>query len=86
MRVIVDPPARGKGLGQKLTQECFAIALEWGIEKMTAQMTVDQRGAIALFEGMGFRAEALLANQVRDGAGKKHDVVVLSHDVATAYA
>ena len=37
-----------------------------GIEKRTAQMTVDQRGAIALFEGMGFRAEALLANQVRD--------------------
>ena len=36
-----------------------------GLEKMTAQMTVDQRGAIAVFEGMGFRAEALLANQVR---------------------
>jgi hypothetical protein len=56
-----------------------------GIEKMTAQMTVDQRGAIALFEGMGFRAEALLANQARDRAGKKHDVVMLSQDVATAY-
>src|SRR3569832_1841891 len=27
IRVIVDPSVRGKGLGQKLTQECFAIAL-----------------------------------------------------------
>ena len=82
MRVIVEPPARGKGLGQKLAQECFVLALELGLEKMTAQMTVDQRGAIAVFEGMGFRAEAYLQDHVKDREGRKHDVVILSHDVA----
>ncbi len=82
LRVIVSPELRGKGVGQTLTQECFAIALELGLEKLTAQMTVDQRGAIAVFEGLGFRAEALLHEQVKDRDGKKHDIVILSHDVA----
>ena len=81
MRVIVEASSRGKGLGQKLTQECFALALEMGLEKMTAQMTVDQRGAITVFEGLGFRAEALLKDHVKDRDGTKHDIVILSHDV-----
>lgn len=82
LRVIVEPEMRGKGLGQKLTQESFAIALELGLEKLTAQMTVDQRGAIAVFEGLGFRAEALLLDHVKDRDGNKHDIVILGHDVA----
>ncbi len=82
LRVIVEPALRGVGLGQKLTQECFAVALEIGVEKLVAQMTVDQRGAIAVFEGLGFRPEALLHDHVKDRDGKTHDIVVLSHDVA----
>jgi len=82
LRVIVESSMRRKGLGQKLTQECFAIALEMGLEKLTAQMTVDQRGAIAVFEGLGFRPEALLHQHVKDRDGEVHDIVVLSHDVA----
>ena len=82
LRVILEPGARGQGLGQTLTQECFALALELGVEKLTAQMTVDQRGAIGVFEGLGFRAEALLHDHVKDRDGKTHDIVILSHDVA----
>ena len=82
LRVIVAPDLRGVGLGQKLTQECFAIALETGLEKLMAQMTVDQVGAIAVFEGLGFRAEALLHDHVKDRDGKTHDIVILSHGVA----
>lgn len=82
MRVILEPGSRGLGLGQTLTQECFALAIELGVEKLTAQMTVDQRGAINVFEGLGFRAEALLHDHVKDRDGKTHDIVILSHDVA----
>lgn len=86
LRVLVDPALRGQGLGQQLTQEAFAIALESGLEKITAQMTVDQQGAMAVFEGLGFRPEALLAGQVKDRSGQAHDIVVLSHDVAASDA
>lgn len=82
LRVTVAEPMRGKGLGRVLTQEAFAIALSQGIEKMIAQMTLDQKGAIATFEGIGFRPEALLRDHVKDRAGNKHDLLVLSHEVA----
>lgn len=82
LRVTVAENLRGEGLGRLLTQEAFAIALSLGIEKMVAQMTLDQRGAVATFEGLGFRPEALLRDQVKDRNGKKHDLLVLSHEVA----
>lgn len=82
LRVLVSASMRGKGLGRLLTQEAFAIALGLGIEKIVAQMTVDQKGAIAVFEGMGFRPEALLRDQVKDREGRKHDLLILAHEVA----
>ena len=64
LRVLVSPEWRGKGLGRVLVQECFAQALELRLAKLVAQMTTDQRAAIAVFEELGFRAEALLARHV----------------------
>jgi N-acetylglutamate synthase-like GNAT family acetyltransferase len=86
LRVLVSPDGRARGLGRALIQESFLIALGLGLEKLIAQMTVDQRSAIAVFEEMGFSAEALLKNHVRDAEGNKHDLVVLSHDVAAFQA
>lgn len=82
LRVMVGESMRGAGLGRILTQEAFANALIEGIEKMVAQMTLDQKGAIATFEGLGFRPEALLRDQVKDRQGNTHDLLVLSHEVA----
>ncbi|WP_395317478.1 hypothetical protein [Variovorax sp. UC74_104] len=45
-------------------------------------MTVDQRGAIAVFQALGFKPEALLGKHVKDRQGMAHDIVVLSQDVA----
>jgi L-amino acid N-acyltransferase YncA len=86
LRVLVAPAWRGKGLGRVLIQECFAQALELGLKKLVAQMTTDQRAAIAVFEELGFRAEALLARHVADRSGTLHDLVLLSHDVAVVEA
>jgi len=81
LRVLLGPAWRGRGLGRVLIQECFAQALELGLTKLVAQMTVDQRAAIAVFEELGFRAEALLSKHVADRDGKLHDLVLLAHDV-----
>jgi RimJ/RimL family protein N-acetyltransferase len=81
LRVLLDESMRGKGLGRALTDTIFAQALERGIEKMVAQMTIDQKGAIATFEQLGFKAEALLRDHVKDRNGEKHDLLVYSHDV-----
>jgi N-acetylglutamate synthase-like GNAT family acetyltransferase len=82
LRLVVADRMRGRGLGRALTQEAFAIALGLGLEKLMAFMTVDQHGAIAIFEGLGFRAEAVLGEHVKDSNNTKHDVVVLGCDIA----
>ena len=86
IRMVVTSEVRGQGVGRALSQETFALALGAGLEKLSVQMTVDQGAAIALFEGLGFRAEALLRDHVRDIQGKTHDIVVLGHNVAQVQA
>jgi N-acetylglutamate synthase-like GNAT family acetyltransferase len=46
--VLVGDAARGKGVGCLLIQETFALALESGLEKIIAQMTIDQAAARCL--------------------------------------
>ncbi|MDX5985341.1 GNAT family N-acetyltransferase [Sphingomonas echinoides] len=85
VRLLVSPEKRGAGLGRDLLEGIYAIAMERGLTKLTAQMTPDQIGSVMLFESLGFRAEALLKGQVRDRAGVAYDLTILSHDMpATA--
>ena len=86
IRSVVSSDVRGQGVGRALSQETFALALGSGLERLVVQMTVDQTGAIAIFECLGFKAEALLREHVKDKAGKSHDIVVLGHDVAQVRA
>jgi RimJ/RimL family protein N-acetyltransferase len=86
IRMVVSTDVRGQGVGRALSQETFALALSSGLKKLTVQMTVDQQGAIALFESLGFKAEALLRDHVRDATGATHDIVVLGHNVAQVRA
>src|ERR1700710_458569 len=86
IRNVISPDVRGLGVGRALSQETFALALGSGLEKLLVQMTVDQTGAIAIFESLGFKAEALLRDHVRDKAGQNHDIVVLGHNVAQVRA
>lgn len=86
IRLVVLPEMRGQGLGRILAETGFALAVNAGAEKLVAQATVDQTAAIAVFEMMGYRAEALLRDHVKDRAGATHDIVMLSLDVAEAEA
>jgi len=86
LRVMTSPQWRGRGLGRLLIQECFALALGMGLEKLIVHMTVDQRSAIAVFEELGFRAEAVLHDHVKDRDGTAYDLAILSHDIAGVQA
>jgi len=86
IRMVTSTDVRGVGIGRALSNETFALALSMGLEKLVVQMTADQTGAISIFEGLGFRAEALLRGHVKDLSGKLHDLVVLGHNVAQVRA
>lgn len=81
LRVIISPVGRGKGVGRALLRACFAQALALGFTKLTAQMIANEGAAMALFEELGFRREALLRNHVRARDGRVRDLVLLSFDV-----
>lgn len=82
LRLLVSPAMRGQGLGRRLLDASIALALDGGAEKLMARMTPDQTAAITVFEEAGFRAEALLRDQVRDREGQKHDLAILALDPA----
>ena len=86
IRCVVSDAARGKGLGRLLVEQAFQAAVASGIEKLVARMTPDQKGAVAAFEGLGFVAEGLLRNHVRDLSGEKHDLLVMGLDVVAFHS
>ena len=81
IRTQVGLPYRSRGLGRALAGEIFSIGRERGLRKIVAQMTTDQKGAIATFERLGFKPEALLQDFVVDHAGRTRDLVVMAYDV-----
>ena len=81
IQLMISPDQRGLGLGSLLAGEVFAIAQELGLQKIVARMASEQRGALQVFERLGFKAEALLADYVMDRQGRTHDLVVMSYDV-----
>jgi RimJ/RimL family protein N-acetyltransferase len=81
VRLQAGPRYRSQGLGRALAGEVFAIARELGLRKIAAQMTVDQKGAVATFERLGFRPEALLSDFVIDRGGRTRDLLVMAYDV-----
>ena len=81
LRVLVGRDFRGLGLGKRLTNEAFALAKDLGLRKITAQMSTDQRSARGVFEHLGFRPEALLADHVMTRDGQTRDLLIMSYDV-----
>lgn len=81
IRIVADPALRRGGLGYMLAEEIFMIAVKLGLEKIVAQMMADRPSAIHVFERLGFRAEALLRDHVKDRHGRKHDLLVMAHSV-----
>ncbi len=81
LRVLVGEKLRGEGLGRRLTEEAFRVAVDRGVEKLTAQMPVDQLGAIVTFKNLSFTPEGILHDHVKDRDGKKRDLLVMSLDL-----
>jgi ribosomal protein S18 acetylase RimI-like enzyme len=84
LRLVVAPAARGRGVGASLAEHALRQAVEMGLAKLVVEVVAVQEGAIAMFNALGFRAEALLTDHIRDGRGELQDLVVLAHDVTAA--
>ena len=81
IRILVRSDRRKLGLGRKLAVEVFQLARERKLDRIFAQMAADQPHVRQLFEDLGFRAEALLTDWVKDRDGRTHDLLIMSHYV-----
>lgn len=81
IRLLTGTAYRGVGLGRILANEIYAVSRSLGLRKLSAQMTLDQAGARATFERLGFRPEALLTDWVMDAKGRTRDLLVMAYDL-----
>lgn len=72
---------RGVGLGERMVAEIVVIANGLGLRKVTARVAAGRRSSIAMFERMGFRPEALLADYLIDPRDETYDLLIMSCDV-----
>ena len=80
--LVVDPQHRRAGLGRLLAQWALVESARMGLAKLSVEVVAEQDAAVRMFQQLGFRAEALLYDQVRDRDGLTRDLIVLSHQVA----
>lgn len=81
VRLVVDPSRRRQGLGHQLARRGLVDALRLGLRKIVVEVVADQTPAVAMFQAIGFSAEALLRDYVRDRSGAFRDLVLLAHSV-----
>lgn len=86
VRLVVDPQLRRAGLGRMLARWALVQAVQCGLTKLTVEVVVEQERAVAMFGALGFVAEGLLRDHVRDQDGELRDLVLLSHAVADSWS
>lgn len=70
--MMVEPEARGRGIGRALLDACIARARERGLLMLTLSVTSDNAAAVELYASMGFVRYGRLERAVRVGT-RFHD-------------
>ena len=79
--MMVEPPARGRGVGRALLEACIAQARERGLLMLTLSVTSDNAAAVDLYARTGFVRYGRLERAIRVGAHfHDKDLMVLELD------
>ena len=81
LRLVVGAGHRRRGIGRRLAQLAVGEGVRMGLRKLVVEVVADKEADLAMFSAIGFDAEALLKDHIRDRDGRLRDLVLLSHDV-----
>lgn len=81
IRLVVSPNRRRSGIGRALARWALVAAIESGLQKLMVEVVAEQEGAVAMFQSLGFQAEALLRDHIRARDGQTRDLILLAHPV-----
>lgn len=77
VHLVVAAEARRRGVGGALARATLEAARDLGVTKVTLGVLAEQGPGLEIFERHGFAVEGRLRGQVRDEAGREHDIVLL---------
>jgi L-amino acid N-acyltransferase YncA len=81
IRVLVGAEYRRLGLGECLVNVLINIARGRSLQRVVAHIGSGQPRVRAMFERLGFHAEALLTDWLEDRNRQRHDLVIMSHEL-----
>jgi len=79
--INVAPEWQSRGLGEALCTEITALGGILELGKITARMVAEHKSARAMFERLGFHAQAFLPDWVEDQEGRGRDLLLMVYDV-----
>jgi len=85
IRLSVDMNYRTQGLGLLMASELVSLAMQFGLDKLVANVMKDQVRIISMLERLGFLKEAELKGHIMDSAGRKHDMVIMTNFVGALW-
>jgi len=78
IRLLVAAQYRNRGLGQKIVRELMSLARDAKLHKAIIYIASDDRGARRMLEGIGWQAEAVLADWVMMRDGRTKDLLIMA--------
>jgi RimJ/RimL family protein N-acetyltransferase len=81
IRIAVAKDFQRLGLCTILTRELFLYASSTNLYKIQAEIMEGQKSAIAAFERMGFKQEAVLRKHVTDIDNARNNLIIMSLDI-----
>ncbi len=82
VRLVIARPFQRHGLAKILLRHLVRAAPGAGIEIIVAHVAGGKVGALRALEGLGFHKEATLRRHVKDVAGRRRDLLILTNDVS----
>ncbi len=79
LRLVVDPAARGRGIGRALAQHAVSHAVRSGLLKVVVEVPAALARITEMFLDLGFSGEALLRDHFRDRSGQLQDLIMLAY-------
>jgi len=82
VRLVIARPFQRHGLATILLRHLVRAAPGAGIEIIVARVAGGKVGALRALESLGFHKEATLRRHVKDVAGRRRDLLILTNDVS----
>jgi predicted N-acetyltransferase YhbS len=82
---FIEPSWRRSGLGSYMIRELLTHAAQNDVERVVLELVKPQKGPLKYFSKIGFTVAATLQDWAKDGAGRHHDLVVISMKLEPAW-